>query len=116
MTLLNIGRKTIIFLHKMHDTEWLLAMFYHKNENIVGKGIFSLALFWILDHCEDQMKSHIQKHFEPTKWIYKSSNFLKNGVFPDKWKSCLLAMSVIYHLCLFISTWFHILFYNTEAL
>lgn len=44
----------------MHDTQWLLAMFYHKNENIIGKRIFSLALSWILDHCEDQMKSHIQ--------------------------------------------------------
>lgn len=50
MTLLNIGRKTIIFLYNMHDTEWLLAMFHHKNENIIGKGIFSLVLSWILDH------------------------------------------------------------------
>ena len=42
-------------------------MFHHKNENIIGKGIYSLALSWILVHCEDQLKCHMQKHFELIK-------------------------------------------------
>lgn len=104
----------------MHDTEWLLAMFHHKNENIIGKGIYSLALSWILVHCEDQLKCHMQKHFEPIKWIHKCNNIFKSGVILGKWKSCLLAILpatyATYYLCLFISIWVHILVFNKKAL
>ena len=79
----------MIFLYKIHDSEWLLAMFHHKNENIIGIGIFfSCFIVDFRPHCEDPMTHHMQKtnkqkpktnQFEPIQWICKY-NSLKNVI------------------------------------
>lgn len=111
MTLLNTGRKITIFLHKMHDREWLLAVFHHRNKNIFGKGILSLAIclslftFWI------STKMPRVRHFEQQQQqkIWKSSKLLRNA-----W----LCWYMTFHLILpasyllYCTLAFHFIFYS----